>query len=341
MNRLQARNIHPHWAIAASAMIFASCIAPHPVKPEIEVFGEVRFADDVLVTVGPRRLLANLSGKIESDPRGVVVIDGLRFRDTAFPEGGWRLKDLLGTAELRDRVISKLAVDYLVLIGPARIEEYGEEKGEMLFLVPGAVWGEETSSLNAAIIDLKTGRAASRLAVTASGTYRVATYLLYMVGTDPMTESAVLQGLADSLVDWLTEHGQGEGVRIALLAAESAAEPFHSPASDEIPTVRTEEQNSNLLRTVALFEDLEKRGDMYFEKESAEPFTGVRTTYFPDGRPAASIEFKDGLLDGVYSIWDADGTKRRETRYESGAVIDDQVWCRDGTPTQGPLLKCR
>lgn len=332
MNRSCVRTIHPHWAIAASAMIVAACIAPHPVAPEIEVFEQVQFADDVLVTVGPRRLLEKLSSTIAHDPRGVVVVDGLRFRDAAFPEGGWRLTDLLGATEHRNHVISELDVDYLVLIGPARIEEYGEEKGEMLVLVPGAVWGEETSSLNAAIIDLRSGRADARFVVKASGTYRAANYLLYMVGTDPMTESAVLTGLSEYLVDWLIEHSQIEGIGIALLAAESIAEPFHSAAAESYASGPAAEAKAiNWIKSLGLYDGLEKRDGRFFEVDATVPYTGHRKTSYADGRRAAELHFSDGLEHGLYTIWDTDGSKQREAHYERGRLNGlDTSWNKNG-----------
>ncbi|MDH3375116.1 MAG: hypothetical protein OEM85_17290 [Gammaproteobacteria bacterium] len=226
--RLRTNTASPLAGLAVLAIVFGGCIAPQTVDPEIHVIEKVRLADDVLVSVGPRRILESLSKRIAKHDRDIAIVDGLTFRDTAFPEGEWRLSALVEVPERRSSVAAALDVKYLVLVGPAKLEEITDEKGEFYGIVPSAVSGTETSTLSAVVIDLNSGQSLSQIVAKASGTYRVGAYLIYVAGTDPMTESAVYSGLSEAIVGAVRKDS-GEGkVRLALLAAEGTAEPFRS-----------------------------------------------------------------------------------------------------------------
>ena len=70
-------------------------IVPYPVNPEVDRFDNVHLAGDTLVTVGPRVALEKVSERIEKKNSKVEVIDPILFRDSAFPQGGWQLEELL------------------------------------------------------------------------------------------------------------------------------------------------------------------------------------------------------------------------------------------------------
>lgn len=236
MSRLCQLECRLVLVLAAAIPLQTGCVAPYSVTPEIETFEPVEFSDDALVTIGPRELLEDLSRSITKNKAGIAVVDGLTFRDAAFPDGGWRLQDLLGQPEHLKRVASEAGVDYLVLIGPARIEEYGPETGELPVLIPGAISAPVTSEIEAVIFDTATAKPLTGVTVAAEGTARMASYLIYMVGTDPMTRTAVIKGLSDSIIKKIAEQKSTEAVRIALLAAESATNPFRLDLVDESVT---------------------------------------------------------------------------------------------------------
>lgn len=212
--------------LAVLAILFGGCIAPSPVTPEVRVYEEVRFSDDALVSVGPRRLLKELSERITKHDSNIAPVDGLAFRDTAFPEGGWSLPALIETPERRSSVATTYDAKYLVLVGPARLEEITDSKSvEWAF---GGTVATETSTLSAAVIDLRSGEAVSLLVVNAAGTYRMGYFLVYVAGNNPTTEAAVYKGLSEAIVDTVRKNSGGGKVRIALLAAEGASEPFQA-----------------------------------------------------------------------------------------------------------------
>lgn len=324
--------------IIASQALLCACVVPHSVDPEVQVFEEVRPAEDVRVSLGPKSVLDDLAQQIEKLDRRIRVVDGLTFRDTAYPEGGWRLSDLVDSSERRDTVAAKLGVDYLVLLGPGKTRT-SDEKGEILVIVPSGIKGTETSRISAVIFDLASGQALSRLDVEASGTYRVGTYLIYMVGTDPKTQAASLRGLSTGISEQLRKVAGEQPIRIAILAAESKTEPFRSP-TPAVPPVGQDpdslagsdgEQTDYWRKSLGLYEGLEERDGFYYEGAAAEPYTGTRATFYLDGQPAAELHFADGLEHGTYTIWNENGDRQRLTHYENGQLNgQDVVWFDNG-----------
>ncbi|NTV95593.1 MAG: hypothetical protein HGA75_09280 [Thiobacillus sp.] len=186
-------------------------------------------AGDTLVTVGPRRLLELLAQRIAaSDPR-LEVVDALRFRDTAYPQGGWRLHELLA-AGTRDHIARNLPVDYLVLVSPL-VYSVGDENGFFVPLVAGAQSAEHKSSLSATIYDMASGRALCRVDASASGTERVLSYVILFTGTTPHVVAPVVDALVKEIIQAIESAGTRTRPRIAILAAEPALqEPMPAPA---------------------------------------------------------------------------------------------------------------
>ncbi len=221
------RNIQQETTRTISALILLSAslimgciIVPTPVTPHIETDEEVHLSDYTMVTVGPRKLLENIGERITDSRTGIEVVDGLAFRDSAFPEGGWLAKDLLQPAAAK-RVAEELDVDYLVLISVEVIEEYGDEHNYLIPVLGGVMSGQEKSALSAIVIDLRQASLLPRIRVEASAKWRGAIWVIYGVGTDPMTEAAVLEGISDAITSTLSEHAGRDDIRIALLAAEA------------------------------------------------------------------------------------------------------------------------
>ena len=117
-----------NWMVTSIAVILMSMlqgcaiIIPTPVRPEVQRIDDVVLNEDIYVTIGPRTLLKNVSDQIEKDRQNIIVEDPLLFRDTAFPEGGWLLKEFLDSQRCGE-VVSQLGVEYLVLVGSRTTEE--------------------------------------------------------------------------------------------------------------------------------------------------------------------------------------------------------------------------
>ena len=199
----------------------AGCGVAVPTRPEIEVVRSQPVSIDggAVISIGPRRLLEELSEEITKAYRDIEIVDGLQFRDTAFPEGGWKLETFLQPGVSR-QVSDKLEVDYLVLIGEMKIDE-GEEDGFLVPLVAGAMSIESASSISAVIMDLRTGKLVSRIECKARGTTRMVYYVIFIVGSGPVSlVSGAAEGLAREIGKVITELAPAGKRRVAVLSQE-------------------------------------------------------------------------------------------------------------------------
>jgi hypothetical protein len=148
--------------VSLLALLIGGCLlpVPLPVRPDVTRIDEVRISDDVLVSAGPRLLLERLSRRLEKSRPGLTVVDPIAFRDTAFPEGGWRLDELL-EPERRERIDDSLGVRFLVLIG-AGVTQVRDQIG-IFFPGLSAAAMRETTVLAAVVFDLDTGLPVCRL----------------------------------------------------------------------------------------------------------------------------------------------------------------------------------
>ena len=213
--------------VLVAGLIGAGCaIIPYPVPTDVERIDDVRLADDVLVSAGPRRLLERLEDRLEESRPELSVMEPIAFRDAAFPEGGWRLAELLETDRCR-RVSEDLGIRFLVLIGGG-VTQVRDEMGIMapLMLPAGAMAARETSVLSAVIIDLERGVPACRLRSEGEGIAVAALWVIFSAFTVPLTGYSAERALARALAKALVEDADGGAVRVALMAAEASGDPF-------------------------------------------------------------------------------------------------------------------
>jgi hypothetical protein len=179
----------------------------------------ISISDDLLVTLGPRRLLEEISQEITNRSKDIEVVDALVYRDTVFPDGGWKLKQLL-TPENCQRVYNLLQVDYLVLIGRINTET-GEEEGFFIPLVVGAMSAERTVKLSATIYDLKSSEFSCEVYSEAQGKERVFSYVILVAGKTPQILTAAVDGLAEGVVDEINMQKHNSKTRIVVMAVEN------------------------------------------------------------------------------------------------------------------------
>lgn len=226
MNRfIKASSPAASLALAMTQLFLSGCALTVPVDGSLETsrHDKAEFPVNTLLTVGPRRLLEYLAAHIaESDP-DLEIVDALLFRDTAFPQGGWQLHELLEPVQ-RNRVARQLRVDYLVLITPL-VYAVGNDSGFFVPLVAGAQSAEHKSSLSATIYDLKAGTVLCRIDAAASGKERVYSYVILFTGTTPHVVTPVLNALVEEVVKAVKSAKPLPHVRIAVLATESAPPP--------------------------------------------------------------------------------------------------------------------
>ncbi len=216
----------------AIGLLTGCVIVPHPVAPHIERAEEIRPADDILVSVGPRRLLEKITDKFSKRRKDITVVDALTFRDAAFPDGGWQLADLLERGNAA-RVGSELDVQFLILIGAANIEKLGEDKGVYVPGLIGLQYTEQTSVLSVLVIDLPNAQPVAQYRIEASGTAGMLNFVIYFAMKFPMTEAAVLRGLMDALDKSVAVQTGHDETRIAILAAEADADSLEDPNADD------------------------------------------------------------------------------------------------------------
>ena len=196
----------------------SSCVVvPYPVSSDVRRLDDAELNDRLYIHVGPRGLLERVSERIVAETPDIEVIDPMLFRDTAFPEGGWSLHELLKEGRCQ-QISSNLDVQFLVLLTPLKFKE-GEEQGFFIPLAFGAMAFPEESTLSALIVDLRSGSFLCRLDAASSGSARMLYYVIYIAAADPMTESAVIRDLSEAIGKAISEEMDAEPVRIAVLAA--------------------------------------------------------------------------------------------------------------------------
>jgi hypothetical protein len=276
----------PFMLVAPLLAVAMSCVLiPYPTRPDVARSEAVTIADeDTLVTLGPRKLLEKVTKEIQEANPAIDVVDGLTFRDVAFPEGNWNLARLL-EAESCERVRKQLGVDYLVLVGPMSYVE-GEPKGHFDLWVGGfgAAQVDIESRLAAVIVDLKTRESVSQVTAEAHGKQTAAGFF-YFVVTIPMTDSAAIRGLGSGVAWIITERTASESVRIAVMAGEPASQGGETLADElsaretpvTFPELPPSSYSSAQLADLtpaevrALAEAGDKSAQLYLYRSSKEP----------------------------------------------------------------------
>lgn len=224
------------------SVVTLSCVPiPYPVKPDVVQSETITLStQETLVTLGPRDLLEKVAKKIQEASHNIEVVDGLTFREIAFPEGGWTLSLLL-EPENCEHVRNELDVTYLVLIGPMHHVEGKEKGGIAIFPLPfGAAQYDTESGLSAVIVNLRSREILCQLNAEAHGKMTTVAYVGF-VFTIPLTNSAAIRGLADEVAKVITNEVGTQSVRIAVMAAE--------PTSDRVATMDAK-QTQDCLNTL-------------------------------------------------------------------------------------------
>ena len=201
------------------ALTGCAVTAPVQGKPEITRHEHAELPGKTLVSVGPRRLLDFLTDRIISAVPDLKPVDGLLYRDTVFPQGGWQLQALLDAGN-RARVAGALQVDYLVLVTPLDYT-VGDESGFFVPLVAGAQSAEHKASLSATVYDLKSGSALRRIDSTATGKERVYSYVILFSGTTPHVVTPMLDAMVKEIAETLSKANAHSPSRIVVMAAET------------------------------------------------------------------------------------------------------------------------
>lgn len=225
-------------AVLLWAIVLAACVAvPHSVEPTIEETDTVVLpAEEILVTVGSRRFLASMEKAIAKDHPDIQILDALTFRDAAFPTGGWTLKEFLTPASC-GRVQQQLAVDYLVLFGPLKLDEGGIRGPHMMNenlggpLPLGVGQADYEATLSAVLIDLKTADVVCQVDVSAEGTARFVSYV-YSFISYPKTVQSAVAGMARHLAATIAAHSEATRPRVVLMSAE--ATQFWAPIGESV-----------------------------------------------------------------------------------------------------------
>jgi len=204
-------------AIAAAGCPFLIDV-PHPVDAEVVRVDQVEIPSDVYVTVGPRKLIETIAEKIVEHNSAVELIDPIRFRDAAFPDGGWRADQLLNEHTC-SRLQQDLNLDFVVLLELTPPVGQVAERG-ISFGLGRAGYADMRSHVSAIVITLPQASVVCRLDTSAEG--RIRYFVTWSGGysTTPMTEQAAITALATSIASILDQAAPSENIRVSVLAAE-------------------------------------------------------------------------------------------------------------------------
>ncbi len=199
----------------------SSCVMiPKPFSPSTDItyIEDITIPKDTYVTLGYRRAIETLIWGVEQYEPSIELVDGLLFRDTAFPDGGWKLKDLL-TPDRCQKMQQELSVDYLILLGSFKLDK--EKKELLLTPVLGGITEEVHTSMSAVIINLNDIKVINRLNIDSKGSSEVliaaVIFRIALLGGD---EYAMYRELGDEVMKKINEMKKKEKVRIAILSAE-------------------------------------------------------------------------------------------------------------------------
>ena len=233
------------WAMVMAACSLAAGCVIVPYKPRADVVESQDVALDpagVLVTLGPRALLEEITEAIVDEDKQIRIVPAQDFLDVAIPGDDLTLQGLLASGNAQ-RARELTGADYLVLVGEKKEYTTDEFGGVVPYLgFYGLYKGNEHTTLLSTIIDLEQARPLSDVSAHAKGTSAGAGafYGLFVV---PMTGSSARDGMARGIVAAL-RHAAGAGpLTIAVAAGErpwsaeeevSPDEPGVNPAVDEL-----------------------------------------------------------------------------------------------------------
>jgi len=204
--------------VAVLILSTISCVyIPYPVPAEVKYVENATFPEDAILTLGPRDLLADVAESITERDSNIEVIDGQLFRDTAFPQGNWTLNNML-MPETCDRINKQLDVDYLVVVSTEGIIQ-GEEEG-FYFLV-GAMVADEEFTIDAMLLDLKTGKSVCQISSEAHGKEKAFIWIIVGVGAGPTTKSSAITDLGEEIATVIRKNIKSGKISIAIMAAEA------------------------------------------------------------------------------------------------------------------------
>ena len=219
-----------HSKILVSVILILSTVSciyiPYPVPADVKYVENV-LPEDAILTLGPRDLLADMAESITETDSNIVVIDGELFRDTAFPEGDWSLRKML-KPETCNRINEKLDVDYLVLVSTKGVIA-GEGEGFFVPLLVGAMTVDKEMTVDAMLLDLKTGKSVCQISSEAHGTEKIFVWVIVVVATGPLTDSSAITVLGEEIANEIRKHAKSDTVSIAIMATETIIEKEGNP----------------------------------------------------------------------------------------------------------------
>lgn len=282
-------------------VLLTGCVVvPYPVSPEVTQSEAITLsAEGTRVTVGPRRLLERVAKEIrDADPR-IEIVDGLTFRDLAFPEGDWTLARLL-EPETGARVREGLDVTYVVLVGAMSHEE-GEPKGHFGLWIGGygAAQADWKDRISAVVVDLRTAQTFRRISSEGRGK-QTAAGLFYFVVTFPMTDSAAIHGLGEEVAEVIAERAGDGPVRIAVMAAET----LHGDEANPTETPRTEAMDRRIeaLQSAAEAGDAEAQLQLFYVERGHPSSLKWLCRAADQGQRHARRELAEQYVRGTYLV---------------------------------------
>lgn len=214
------RRIIPVWALLA----LESCVMlPYPTSAVLSVrTSPTPWPESTLVSIGPRAEILEANKRLLKRSERFQSVPSLEVRDAAFPDGGWRLEQLLDTASVAR--LAPLELDVLVLLEPLREETLRSRSDLSLdrgLGFSGTETGLERVTYAAWLFDPRRGCLLERVEASSSANSYNFGLRFVLFAVWPMVERSATNAFFDELADRMERFATGQHVRFGVLALEN------------------------------------------------------------------------------------------------------------------------
>ena len=112
--------------------------------------------------------------------------------------------------------------------------------------------------------------------------------------------------------------------KLVLLFAALLVAGCGEKSSDSVTLPLSDADVERLLKEAVDVDSLEERGDLRYQANESEPYSGWAKGMYDSGQVQMLVQLKDGKHDGLGTVWHRNGQKRDEKTYKDDNL--DGLW---------------